>query len=389
MNHYHSLVIDDSSALAPAASWPDIEAAIELALTTAPAEPVAATEGEWFDYSVRMQRHLNDHGLVGLEWPAEYGGRGLDPVAAARVMRRLSVAGVPELANYVGIDVLAPVLIELMDGVRLARWLPAMAAATEVWCQLFSEPEAGSDLASLRTRAEPDGDGWRVSGQKVWSTWAHYATWGVLLARTGTTESRHRGITAFVVDMSTPGIDVRPLRTMTGTAHFAEVFLDDVRLPADAVIGEVGRGWAVTMQFLDHERGSYPASRAGLLRRAYTQLRDRLPAGLAPEAAARLGRIEVRLDALDALASTLIGRLAAGEPLGPDAAVSKVLLSRTEQLLYDEIFAHSGDDGLFWAGESVPRDIQDYLYSIAATIYGGARNIQLNIIAERGLGLPR
>jgi len=389
MNHYHSLVIDDSSALAPAASWPDIEAAIELALTTAPAEPVAATEGEWFDYSVRMQRHLNDHGLVGLEWPAEYGGRGLDPVAAARVMRRLSVAGVPELANYVGIDVLAPVLIELMDSVRLARWLPAMAAATEVWCQLFSEPEAGSDLASLRTRAEPDGDGWRVSGQKVWSTWAHYATWGVLLARTGTTESRHRGITAFVVDMSTPGIDVRPLRTMTGTAHFAEVFLDDVRLPADAVIGEVGRGWAVTMQFLDHERGSYPASRAGLLRRAYTQLRDRLPAGLAPEAAARLGRVEVRLDALDALASTLIGRLATGEPLGPDAAVSKVLLSRTEQLLYNEIFARSGDDGLFWAGESVPRDIQDYLYSIAATIYGGARNIQLNIIAERGLGLPR
>ena len=197
MNHYHSLVIDDSSALAPAASWPDIEAAIELALTTAPAEPVAATEGEWFDYSVRMQRHLNDHGLVGLEWPAEYGGRGLDPVAAARVMRRLSVAGVPELANYVGIDVLAPVLIELMDSVRLARWLPAMAAATEVWCQLFSEPEAGSDLAGLRTRAEPDGDGWRVSGQKVWSTWAQYATWGVLLARTGTTESRasrHHGI---------------------------------------------------------------------------------------------------------------------------------------------------------------------------------------------------
>jgi alkylation response protein AidB-like acyl-CoA dehydrogenase len=389
MNDYHSLVTDDSSAPGPQASWPDLDAAIAMAITTAPAQPEAASEDEWFDYSVRMQRHLNDYGLVGLEWPAEYGGRGLDPVAAAGVMRRLSVAGVPELANYVGIDVLAPVLIELMEPARLARWLPAMAAATEVWCQLFSEPEAGSDLASLRCKAEPDGDGWRVSGQKVWSTWAHYATWGVLLARTGTTESRHRGITAFVVDMSTPGIDVRPLRTMTGTAHFAEVFLDDVRLPGDAVIGEVGRGWAVTMQFLDHERGSYPASRGGLLRRAYLQLRNQVPAGLPPEAAARLGRIEVRLDALDALAGALIGRMAAGETLGPDAAVSKVLLSRTEQLLYDEIFAWSADGGLFWPGQAVPRVIQDYLYSIAATIYGGARNIQLNIIAERGLGLPR
>ena len=132
MNDYHSLVTDHSSAPKPAASWPNLESAIDLALKTAPAEPVAATEAEWFEYSVRMQRHLNDYGLVGLEWPAEYGGRGLDPVAAAQVMRRLSAAGVPELANYVGIDVLAPVLIELTDAVRLTRWLPAMASATKV-----------------------------------------------------------------------------------------------------------------------------------------------------------------------------------------------------------------------------------------------------------------
>ena len=240
MNDYHSLVIDNSSAPNLDADRSDLDRAIEAALKAAPEPPRNATEDEWFEYSVAIQRHLNDHGLVGLEWPLQYGGRGLDPVTAAGVMRTLGAAGVPELANYVGIDVLAPVLIEYMDVGRLARWLPAMAAATEIWCQLFSEPDAGSDLASLRTRARQDGDGWLVSGQKVWSTWAHHATWGVLLARTGTTETRHRGITAFVVDMRSPGITIRPLRTMTGTSHFAEVFMDEVRLPADAVIGAVG-----------------------------------------------------------------------------------------------------------------------------------------------------
>jgi alkylation response protein AidB-like acyl-CoA dehydrogenase len=382
-------VIDDSSAPATDAGLLDLGAAIETALRTAPKPPPDATEDEWFSYSVAVQRHLHDYRLVGLEWPEHYGGRALDPVAAAGVMRRLGAAGVPELANYVGIDVLAPVLIDYMDADRLGRWLPAMASAHEIWCQLFSEPDAGSDLASLRTRAHPDGDGWVVSGQKVWSTWAHYASWGVLLARTGTRESRHRGITAFVVDMHSPGITARPLRTMTGASHFAEVFLDDVRVPADAVIGEVGRGWEVTMRILDHERGSYPASRANLLWRAYARLNDRLPAEVSSQSAAELGRIEARLNALDALVDTLVRRLADGQALGADAAVSKVLLSRTEQLLYDTSFAWSGDDGLFWDGEMVPHDVQEYLYSIAATIYGGARNIQLNIIAERGLGLPR
>ena len=143
------------------------------------------------------------------------------------------------------------------------------------------------------------------------------------------------------------------------------------------------------MQILDHERGSYPASRASLLRRAYARLLDRLPCGFTPELAAELGSIEVRLNALDALVDTLVSRLAAGQALGADAAVSKVLLSRTEQRLYDASFACSGDDGLFWDGAIIPHDVQEYLYSIAATIYGGARNIQLNIVAERALGLPR
>ena len=367
----------------------DLATAISEALATAPAAPERAGEDEWFAYLVRLQQHLDDYGLVGLEWPQEYGGRGLDPVAAAEVMRTLGRAGIPELANFVAVDVLAPVLIEHMPTARLRQWLPAMASATEIWCQLFSEPDAGSDLASLRTRATPDGDGWLVSGQKIWSTWAQHATWAVLLARTGTAESRHRGITAFVLDMASPGITTRPLRTMTGTAHFAEVFLDDVRVPPEAVIGSLNGGWPVTMQVFDHERGSYPASRASLIWREFTRLRDQPMATVSPDRLAELGRIEARLTALDTLVDTLVSRLAAGQPLGADAAVSKVLLSRTEQRLYDASFAAAGDDALFWDGDIVPHEVQEYLYSIAATIYGGARNIQLNIIAERALGLPR
>jgi alkylation response protein AidB-like acyl-CoA dehydrogenase len=367
----------------------DLDGVIADALATLPPEPEAADEDEWFAYTVRVQRHLHQHGLVGLEWPTRYGGRGLDPVQAAGVMRALGAAGVPELANFVGIDVLAPVLIEHVDPSRLEQLLPAMAAADEIWCQLFSEPEAGSDLAGLRTHAQPVEDGWLVTGEKVWSTWAHHARWGVLLARTGSVASRHRGITAFVVDMRSPGITTRPLRTMTGEAHFSEVFLDEVHLPADSVIGEVGGGWRITMSILDHERGTYPASRASVLRRAFGRLVASLGADPPESVRVRLGRIQVRLDALDAVVDDVVARMAAGADLGADPAICKVLLSRTEQLLYDTVYGFLGDAGIVWAAGPIPRVVQGYLYSVAATIYGGARNIQLNVIGERGLGLPR
>lgn len=361
---------------------------MDAALATIPPAPTRPGEDAWFAHAVDVQRHLDAYGLVGLEWPQPY-GRGLDPVRACEVRRRFGAAGVPELANFVGIDVLAPVLIETVEAERLAAWLPAMAAADEIWCQLFSEPDAGSDLASLRTKASPVDGGWLVSGQKVWSTWAHHACWGVLLARTGTTESRHRGITAFVVDMASPGVTIRPLRTMTGTSHFSEVFLDDVFVPTANLIGAVDGGWRITMNVLEHERGSYPGSRSSILRRAYHRLLASLPPEPPEPVRLELARIRVRLDALDALVNTIVSRMAAGTDLGADPAIAKVLLSRTEQRLYDFVFTMLGDAGLIWASDEIPHDVQDYLYSIAATIYGGTRNIQLNIIGERGLGLPR
>lgn len=364
-----------------------VDDAVSAALADVPVAPPTADEDEWFAYTVRVQRHLYEHGLVGLQWPERYGGRALDPVQAADVMRRLGAAGIPEMANFVGIDVLAPVLIEHLDADRLERWLPALAAADEIWCQLFSEPDAGSDLASLRTSARRTDDGWVIDGQKVWSTWAHYATWGVLLARTGA--PAHRGITAFVLDMRTPGITTRPVRTMTGAAHFSEVFFDGVVLPLDNVIGEVDGGWQITMSILEHERGTYPGSRASVLRRAFGRLVASIPADAADAVRLRLARIRARLDALDAMVNTVVRRVADGTPLGTDSAVAKVLLSRTEQLLYDTVYECLADGGVVWEGAGIPHDVQEYLYSIAATIYGGARNIQLNIIGERGLGLPR
>lgn len=153
-----------------------------------------------------------------------------------------SANGAPEIANYIAIEVLSPALLYYVDEDRLDRWLPPMASADELWCQLFSEPEAGSDLASLRCRAEPSGDGWTISGQKIWSTWGQYAKQGLILARTGTTEERHRGLTAFVIDMKSPGVDARPLVAMTEDAEFAEVFLDGVPVDRDGLVGEVGQG---------------------------------------------------------------------------------------------------------------------------------------------------
>jgi alkylation response protein AidB-like acyl-CoA dehydrogenase len=176
---------------------------------------------------------------------------------------------------------------------------------------------------------------------------------------------------------------------MTGTAHFSEVFLDQVLLPADSVIGEVDRGWSITMSILEHERGTYPGSRAAVLRRAFGRIVASVPTPAPDPVRIRLARVAARLDALDAMVDTVLRRLAAGQPLGADEAIAKVLLSRTEQLLYDTAYDVWRDAGVVWAGELVPHDVQEYLYSIAATIYGGTRNIQLNIIGERGLGLPR
>jgi alkylation response protein AidB-like acyl-CoA dehydrogenase len=360
-------------------------------LASEPPQPHFASLDERVVYLRGFQRRLHALGLAVPAWPPDSGGRGLSPDRAAVVARALGAGGAPELINFVGIDVLSPALWRFARADDLARWLAPMAAADEIWCQLFSEPEAGSDLASLRTRAQrrPDGS-WVVQGQKVWSTWAQYATWGFLLARTGPPESRHRGISAFVLCMDLPGVEVRPLTTMTGSAEFAEVFLEEVNLPPEALIGEVDAGWAIANVILASERGTYAVRRAAVIRAA---LQRALGAGRAlgldvvRRHQATRAYVDFRL--LELRIDRLLAELASGAEIGRSAAVTKELMTRAEQSTYALALATSPAGGLVSVDRAHALVVEDYLYSWAASIYGGSTQIQHNIIGEALLGLPR
>ena len=355
-----------------------------------PALPPFADLDQRFAYLVAYQRRLHEASLAVPSWPVHLGGRGLDPRAAAAVATALGRGGAPELINFVGTDVLAPALLRFAAPERLARWMPRIASAEEIWCQLFSEPDAGSDLTSLRTRAAPTDDGWLVNGQKVWSTWAQYATWGFLLARTGPLESRHRSITAFVVAMDAPGITIRPLPTMTRAAEFAEVSFQDVWLPADAVVGAVDGGWALAQVILNAERGPYAVRRASVIGGALGPLLQR--AGDAPLVAADravLTQAYIDFRLLELRIARVVEDLASGREVGADAAVTKQLMTTAEQSTFTAAFRLLGAEGMAPAGPEAGSTLEQYLYSRAASIYGGTAQIQRTIIGERLLGLPR
>ena len=366
-----------------------LEAEVDSFMQSAPAEPAGLSLDDHIHFLVDFQRSLHEAGLAVVSWPERFGGRGLGPDAGAVVAGRLGALGAPEVANYIGIEVLAPALLRFVDDERLTRWLPPMASADELWCQLFSEPDAGSDLAALNTRAVPDGDGWRISGQKIWSTWGQYAKWGVILTRTGSREERHRGISAFVVDMTSDGIESRPLRAMTGEEEFAEVFFDEVRVGPEAVVGEIGGGWAVTLHVLTAERGPYAVHRASVLRKVLQGVLEyagRAPLGAENRQAIARAVIAVKL--LDLQIGGVVAGLAKGEFPGSESAITKRMLADTEQRLLDAAHGLLGMSGVAWVDQPSPW-VMAYLFSRAASIYGGSAQIQRNLIGERILGLPR
>jgi alkylation response protein AidB-like acyl-CoA dehydrogenase len=372
---------------------PDQEALVEdvrAFLDNEPEAPAFKNLDQRFSYLVDYQRRLNEARLAVPAWPAELGGRGLDVAEAAVVSRALGLGGAPELINFVGTDVVGPALLRFATPEQLRAWMPKMAAAEEIWCQLFSEPDAGSDLTSLRTRAERVDAGFRVDGQKVWSTWAQYARWGLLLARTGAVEARHRGITAFVIEMDRPGIAVRPLTTMTGSAEFAEVFFDGLLVPEDAVIGDVDGGWAVAQVILNAERGPYAVRRAAVigaaLQRVLAMARTR---DLDPTTRDLVARAVTGFRLLELRVDQLVADLTRGAEVGPEAAIIKQLMTTAEQAIFDLSLRLAGGDVLAWSGHSMALLVEAYLYSRAASIYGGTAQIQRNIIGERLLGLPR
>jgi alkylation response protein AidB-like acyl-CoA dehydrogenase len=341
-------------------------------------------------------------GLLGSDWPVEWGGGGApDPLREYIVDQELAAARLPRPVG--AWNLVCGALFSHGSQQQLAYYLPRIRRFDDLWCQLFSEPEAGSDLASLRTTARRDGDVWVVNGQKVWTTHGHVADLGFLLARTDPQALKHEGISAFIVDMRTPGISVRPLREMTGSSDFNEVFFDDVRLPADAMIGQPGQGWAIARASLAHERGQSLREDSATERvRQLVRLTaaaagaDRAgPDGGLGDAGVRrnLGRLYARSSVADLLGLEGVLKDAAGQTAGYDAPVVKVLFSETNLDINTDALELFGARGVLTAPspDAVAGGVfQDaFLLARGFTISAGSNEILRNVIAERGLRLPK
>ncbi len=343
----------------------------------------------------RWQAELAGGRWIGVTWPEAYGGRGAGPLHHFIVQEELARARTPELVGRIGINLVGPTLLAHGTDDQKARWLPRILAADELWCQLFSEPGAGSDLASLSTKAERVDGGWRLTGQKVWTSYAQFADWGLCLARTDPDAPKHKGISALAVDMRVEGVEVRPLVQVTGEAEFNEVFFDGAFVPDDRLIGTEHDGWRVSSSTLTHERGTNPRQfviHAQLLEELFRLALDngryddpRLQRRLAE------AYVEVRLFQLHNWRS--LSRLASGKELGPEGSTLKLYWSEMSKRLHETVMAVLGDAAPLWRGaEGNPGDGEwqrSWLYYHAASVFAGTNEIQRNIIGERVLGLPR
>ena len=335
-----------------------------------------------------LMRLLYDAGWGRMGWPEAAGGLGGPAVLRALLYDELGAAGVEVPEAYVMIETCASLLVEYGKPIA-AQHLGAFLRGEEIWAQGFSEPEAGSDLAQLRTRAVATDKGFRLSGQKIWTSMGQFSRWAIVLARTGGPESAHRGLTMLWVDLDAPGVTVRPIEASNGRAEFAEMFFDDVAVPADAVIGEVGGGWAAAMYLLQYERGMYAWLRQSVLRRRLREAAERAEGPIGPAAAAAFGRAIQATAMLRARSRRTVRRLSGGENPGPEISIDKALLGAAEQATYEALRL------LYWTGMasgSDPRSMtlrEEWFYSRATTIFGGAVDVQRDIVAERVLGLPR
>jgi alkylation response protein AidB-like acyl-CoA dehydrogenase len=333
----------------------------------------------------KVMRLGYEAGFTRWGWPERVGGLGGSNLLRAYLGEALTARDLVEPGNFSMPEVLAPTMIDFAPAELAATMVPRLLSGDEIWCQGFSEPGTGSNLGSLTCRATKDGDGWRVNGQKVWTSLAQYAQRCVLLTRTGTPESAHRGITAFFIDMDSPGISVRPIETMHGVPEFSEVFYDDVFVPDERILGRVDGGWAVAMDLLPYERSTALWHRATYLQCRLEQLVSLAPAGTLDPAS--LGEAIEQVWALRARSRATQRRLAVGETLGPETSIDKVLLGTAEQAVFD--LAAEGLGPWVALGDDPESDRwrAEFLYSRAATIYGGSAEIQRNIIARRLLDL--
>ena len=341
------------------------------------------------ELSRQWSGRLYDAGYAGLTWPKEYGGAGAPYSFQAILLEELARAEAPQHVGVIGLGMAGPTIIAHGTQQQKTRHLPKILSAEEIWCQGFSEPGAGSDLASVGTRAALEGDHFVVTGQKVWSSYAHMADWCILLARSDPQSERHAGLTYLIVDMHAPGVDVRPLRQITGEAEFNEIFLSDVEVPRENVVGEIGDGWDVAMTTLLHERGTLGFALTGSLDVAVRRL-----IGLVRERDVRDARILdlvarewIELQALKFTNYRALATLVHTGVPGPAGSVSKLRWSESNQrvtklaleILGDE--AQLMDDDGYWQYQQ--------LRSRGNTLEAGTSEILRNIVAERVLGLPR
>ena len=363
------------------------------------------SEDERFAIQMQWQKQLHLGGWVGIHWPKAYGGRGATVMEQIIYRQEMVRARLPEVANLMGIRIAGPTLIHWGTEEQKKRYIPPILNGEEIWCQGYSEPGAGSDIASLQTKAVEGGDDFVINGQKVWTSYAQYARYCLLLARTDPDVPKHKGISCFIVDMQTPGISVRPLRQINGDAEFSEVFFEDVRVPKDNLIGQKNQGWQVTITTLMFERVTFDVlspvesvlnQLIDVVKQAETQVEGRGGGSRDSSARQQVAQFYAELQAIKYTSLRQLTRQLRGEPPGPESSLVKLAASELNQrivLFATALFGpenqvlqvlsgtDSGIDGKYWTHCA----LNTHLFTVA----GGTSEIQRNIIGERVLGLPK
>ena len=371
---------------------------------------VPCTKLETLAEKQQWHRQLYDAAYRGTGWPEEYGGHPARPMEQAIVAEEMARANAPVGLDGLGIDIYVATLIHHGAEQQKRDHVAKMLTGEEIWCQLYSEPNSGSDLASLQCRADWDGDAFVINGQKIWTSDAYHADWGILLARTDRSAPKHQGISCIMVDMHQPGIEVRRLKQISGNQEFCEVFFTNVRVVADNLVGEMNAGWRIAQTTLSYERSSSTLGHVARLQKMFDRMiavctalkRNDKPAREDPNVRQKLGEIYAEIEVLRYAALRLLSRAEKGLRPGPEASIAKLHaaeLDKRVQELFQEILGPYGQQigGLpealaLEAGAEYGEPgswAYAFLWSRAGTIYGGSAEIQKNILGERVLGLPK
>jgi alkylation response protein AidB-like acyl-CoA dehydrogenase len=354
---------------------------------------------------------LYEAGYLGMGWPKAYGGREARPMEQAIVGQEMARVNAPPAVNGLGLGIVGPTIIHHGTEEQKQRYIAKILAAEEIWCQLYSEPNSGSDLASLQCRADIDGDEFVINGQKIWTSGGMQSDWGLMLARTDRNAPKHQGISCILIDMHQPGVEVRPLKQITGSEEFCEVFFSNVRVPADNLIGELNAGWQIAQTTLGYERGGNTLSRVTRLQEQFNRLtklaqtlrKDGTRAIDDPLTRQKLGEIAADVEVLRYSSLRILSRLEKGQRPGPESSLAKLHYSeldkRVQEIMLDVLGPYGqmldGAQGAFGLAQDSPLGElsmnwpQSFLWARAGTIYAGSSEIQKNIIGERVLGLPK